>query len=150
VRLSRHGQDQRPSVRWLATLLVVAATALLPACAGWQCSKARLALTPIDRSGLGGPVTLEVRLTSGGDPVRGAPISFFVLWEDPDNPDRGRLIGHADTDTDGFARLSFERGLAALQPTYAVNGFSAEFRATGAVPGRENDFCRAQGKFKFT
>ena len=87
--------------RWLAALLVVAATALLPACSGWQCSKARLALTPIDGSGLGGPVTLEVRLTSGGDPVRGAPISFFVLWEDPDNPDRGRLIGHADTDTDG-------------------------------------------------
>ena len=130
--------------------LILAATVLLPACSGLHCNNARLSVTPIDRSGLDGPVTLEVRLTSGGDPVRGAPISFFVLWEDPEIPDRGRLIGHADTDADGFARISFQRGLAALQPTYAVNGYSAEFRATGAVPGRENDFCRARGKFTFT
>jgi hypothetical protein len=70
-------------------LLIVAATILLPACSGWHCSNARLTVTPIDRPGLDGPVTLEVRLTSGGDPVRGAPISFFVLWEDPEIPDRG-------------------------------------------------------------
>jgi hypothetical protein len=30
----------------------------------------------IDRSGIGGPVTLEARLTPGGDPVRGAQGNF--------------------------------------------------------------------------
>ena len=131
-------------------VVLVLGTFVWDGCSRWKCQSARLAVTPIERSGLEGPVTLEARLTSGGDPVRGAAISFFVLWEDPEVPNRGRSIGGADTDADGFARISFQRGLAALQPTYPVNGYSAEFRAPGSVPGRENEFCRAQGRFTFT
>ena len=133
----------------LAVLLVLG-TFVWDGCSRWRCQSARLAVAPIGRSGLEGPVTLEARLTSGGDPVRGAAIAFFVLWEDPDVPNRGRSIGSANTDAEGFARVSFQRGLAALQPTYPVNGYSAEFRATGSVPGRANEVCRAQGKFTFT
>ena len=61
---------------------------------------------------------------------------------------KGRLIGAVDTDADGFARLSVSRGLASLEPPYyVINGFSAEFRFTGSVPGRE--LCRTKGEFVF-
>ena len=128
--------------------LVVGATLLLPACSG--CESAELAATPIGRSALGGPVTLEARLTSGGSPVRGAAVIFFVLSDGQNTTSRGRAIGDGITDSDGFARVSFSRGLAALEPpSYVINGYSVEFRATGSVPGREGELCRTQGEFLF-
>lgn len=127
-----------------------AATFVLGGCSFRGCDSTKLAVTPIDRSGLDGPVTLEAQLTSGGDPVRGAAISFFVLRDGPMTTAKGRLVGGADTDADGFARLSFSRGLASLEPPYyVINGFSAEFRFTGSVPGREGDLCRTKAEFVF-
>ena len=128
-----------------------AATFVLGGCSFRGCDSTKLALTPIGRSGLDSPVTLEARLTSGGDPVRGAAISFFLLRDGPMTTAKGELIGAVDTDANGFARLSFPRGLAALKPPYyVINGFSAEFRFTGSVPGREGDLCRTKGEFVFT
>ena len=51
-----------------------AATFVLGGCSFRGCDSTELAVAPIDRSGLDGPVTLEARLTSGGDPVRGGPF----------------------------------------------------------------------------
>ncbi len=130
--------------------LLLATILSLPACSGWRCDGTNLVVTPIDRSALTGPVTLEARLTSGGDAVRGAPISFFIRWaESRKGPIGGRVVGGATTDADGIARTSFRGGLAALEPTDVIIGYSAEFRFTGSVPGRENQFCGSQGKFEF-
>jgi hypothetical protein len=131
--------------------LLIVATFVMGARSFRGCDSTKLAVTPIDRSGLDGPVTLEAQLTSGGDPVRGAAISFLVLSDGPMTTSKGRVIGAVDTDADGFARLSFSRGLAALEPPYyLINGDSAEFRFTGSVPGREGDLCRAEGRLVFT
>ena len=133
----------------LIALLVVASFAL-QACSGWGCDDTELVVTPIDRSALEGPVTLEARLTSGGDPVRGAALTMFVLRDGPNTTSRGRAIGHGDTDADGYLRLPFKRGLAAIEPPpYVIHGYSAEFRFTGSVPGRKGELCRAQGEFEF-
>ena len=130
--------------------LLCAATPVLGACSGRGCDSTNLAVTPIDRSSLESPVTLEARLTSGGDPVGGAAVSFFVLRDGPMTKSRSRLVGAADTDANGVARLSFSRGLASLEPPdYVIHGYSAEFRFTGSVPGREGDLCRAQSEFVF-
>lgn len=133
----------------LLAVLVVASSAL-GACSGWGCDDTELVVTPIDRSALEGPVTLEARLTSGGDPVRGAALTMFVLRDGPNTTSKGRAIGHGDTDADGYLRLSFKRGLAAIEPPpYVIHGYSAEFRFTGSVPGRKGELCRAQGEFEF-
>lgn len=134
----------------LLPLFIAATTFVLGACSFRGCDSTKLAVTPIDRSGLDGPVTLEARLTSGGDPVRGAAVSFFILRDGAMTTAKGRVIGAVDTDADGFGRLSISRGLASLEPPYyVINGYSAEFRFTGSVPGREGDLCRAQGEFVF-
>ena len=133
----------------MLALLVVASFAL-EACSGWGCDDTELVVTPIDRSALDGPATLEARLTSRGDPVRGAALTIFVLRDGPNTTSRGRAIGHGDTDAEGFVRLSFSRGLAAIEPPpYVIHGYSAEFRFTGSVPGRKGELCRAQGEFEF-
>lgn len=122
----------------------------MAACSPWSCDQTRLEVTPIDRSALTGPVTLEARLTAGGDPVRRAPILFFILWaERRQGQAAGRVVGDATTDADGLARISFRGGLAALEPADVIIGYSAEFRFTGSVPGRENELCRSQGEFEF-
>ena len=134
-----------PSTSMRAVLLSM----VLPLGACSNCDGTNLAVTPINRSALTGPVTLEARLTSGGDPVRGAPILFFIRWEGSEKVGGGRRIGSADTDARGFARISFQNGLAKLQPSSAVTGYAAEFRVIGSVPGRENELCRTQSEFEF-
>jgi hypothetical protein len=130
-------------------VLLVAGSFASEACSG-GCDHTDLVVTPIDRSALDGPVTLEARLTSGGDPVRGAAVTMFVLRDGPNTTSKGRAIGHGDTDADGYLRLFFKRGLAAIEPPpYVIHGYSAEFRFTGSVPGREGELCRAQGEFEF-
>jgi hypothetical protein len=142
------GAGREKTATALVFVLLVAATLLLPACSG--CDRTDLKVTPVGRAALDGPVTLEARLTTGGDPVRAAPISFFLLSTGPMTTAKGRLIGGADTDDDGFARISFRGGLAALEPpNYVIHGYSAEFRVRGSVPGRENELCRSRGEFEF-
>ena len=103
--------------RTLAIRAAVAATLVAMAlpmqgCDPSGCRRTTLALTPIDRAALDIPVTLEARLTSRGHGVAGAPVTFFIHWADPDDPDSGISVGGADTDADGYARLSLRRGLA--------------------------------------
>lgn len=111
---------------------------------GAGCTKTTLTVEPVT-SAASGPVTLEARLTAGGDPLPGAGIAFFVEVSAP--ADRaGRSIGGADTDSDGVATVSFDAGLGSLVlPDETVTGYSAEFRVTGSVD-REGDFCRSRGE----
>ena len=142
------GAARRAASKALLVFLVAASFGS-EACWG-GCDDTDLVVTPIDRSALDGPVTLEARLTSGGDPVVGAALTMFVLRDGPNTTSRGRAIGHGDTDADGYLRLPFKRGLAAIEPPpYVIHGYSAEFRFTGSVPGRKGELCRAQGEFEF-
>ena len=140
-------------VQWRArsalAVTVVLASLPMQACLGRNCESTKLTLKPIDRTALNGPVTLEARLTSGGQGIVGAPIAFFVQFSQEDAKS-GLSVGGADTDAEGYARRTIKEGLAQFAPLRPVDGYTAEFRIRGSVPGRENQLCRSRGDYRFT
>ena len=142
------GVVRRTAKGALIAMLVLVSNAVEACSPG--CDVTELTLTPIDRSALDGPVTLEARLTVDGDGVQGAAVVFFVLRTGLNTNTKGRAIGNATTDTKGLARISFRAGLASVEPPpYVIHGYSAQFRSTHAVPGRENELCTARGEYEF-
>lgn len=100
---------------------------------------------PVPREARTGPVTLEARLTAGGEPLVGAGIGFFVRGTGP-NGWTGQSVGGARTDADGRARLVLKGGLQAqVTPSNQVTGYRAEFRLTSSVE-KKRDYCRSNGE----
>lgn len=104
-----------------------------------------MTVEPVPREARTGPVTLEARLTAGGEPLVGAGIGFFVRGTGP-NGWTGQSVGGARTDADGRARLVLKGGLQAqVTPSNQVTGYSAEFRLTSSVE-KKGDYCRSDGE----
>lgn len=105
------------------------------------CTGAELAPAPATEAA-DGALVFEARMTSGGEPVAGATVTFFSRTE-RDNGTGGHRIGESVTDADGVARLEREQGRAGMAVAGAeVIGYQVRYAKLDRVEGVR--YCKTQ------
>jgi hypothetical protein len=105
------------------------------ACAYPGCTEPTLSAEPVVVDDPSSPVTLSVRLADDDGPISGREVTFFVLTRGGDAT--GVRAGQAETDADGWARITREDGVSGpALPDETVHGYKAEFSVMGTVEGK--------------
>jgi hypothetical protein len=138
-----------PRLLRLVVGLVLTTTALAAATScGHGCTATKLSVTPLTIANPDTPVRLQATLTSGGQPVAGAPVSFYSSTvggnHGLNSNTGGSRFGSAKTDADGVATQVFPDGISdfALQPGENLVGYSASFGELNTIRG--TDYCFAK------
>jgi hypothetical protein len=96
------------------------------------CTEPELVAEPLVVEDPEAPVTLAVRLLDDGEPVPDRKVTFFVDVSGGSSQASGVRAGQAETDSDGWARVSREDGVygPALSED-VVEGYTVEFKPVG-------------------
>lgn len=89
------------------------------------------------------PFDMQVTVTSDGEPLAGVELSFYVHRVRDDGEERARRTGRAETDSEGVATHTLERGARDL-PVHSdeeVIGYSVGFILTTKLDGVQ--YCRS-------
>jgi hypothetical protein len=89
---------------------------------------------------------LTARLTANGEPIKGAELEFFQVYQDSEDEETAKGGGAGTTDADGRATYEFPGGPRTMLGASddVLLGYIAEYRAPRPVAG--TDYCEATSK----
>ncbi|CRK54980.1 hypothetical protein [Alloactinosynnema sp. L-07] len=127
---------RRGALTWVPRGLVLFA---LAGCSAF-CSDTAISVVPPNVGS--GPVTFEAKLTSGGDPVAGARLDFYILAKGA-NGEEGHLAGQGTTGGDGVARVVVDRS-SLDRPGATLSAVEVTFDSLAEINGEH--FCESKAR----
>lgn len=89
---------------------------------------------------------LAARLTANGEPIKGAELEFFPVYQDSEDAETAMGGGAGDTDVEGRATYEYPGGSRTMLGASddVLLGYVAEYRAPRPIAG--TDYCEATSK----